>query len=111
MDTKLKKSIAFHPQTCGQTEVVNRNVVHLLIGYCSKHPKLWDEQLHYIQHAFNQEKHSSTQTAPFEVCFGYLPKSPLDFIFGKDVAIDGHSDIDKAQNFIEEIQMIHQQVQ
>ena len=101
MDTKLKKIIAFHPQTDGQTEVVNITVVHLLRGYCNKHPKLWDEQLHYIQHAYNQAKHSSTQTSPFEVCFGYLPKSPLDFIFEKDVAIDGHSDINKAQKFIE----------
>ena len=111
MDTKLKESTAFDPQTDGQTEVVNRIVVHLLRGYCSKHPKLWDEQVYYIQHAYNQRKNSSTQTSPFEACFGYLPKSPLDFIFGKDVEIGGHSDIHKAQNFIEKIQMIHQQVQ
>ena len=52
-----------------------------------------------------------TQTSPFEVCFGYFPKSPFDFIFRKDVAIDGHSDIDKARNFIEKIYIIHQQVQ
>ena len=100
MNTKLKKGTAFHPQTNGKTEVVNRTIVHLLRGYCNKHPMLWDEQLHYIQHAYSREKHSSTQTSPFEVCFGYFPKSPLDFIFGKDVAIDGHSDIDKARNFI-----------
>ena len=43
MDTKFKKSTDFHPQTNGQTEVVNRTIVHLLRGYCSKHPKLWDE--------------------------------------------------------------------
>jgi hypothetical protein len=111
MDTKLKKSTAFHPQTDGQTEVVNRTVVHLLRGYCSKHPKLWDEHLHYIQHAYNRAKHSSTQTSPFEACFGYLPKSPLDFIFGKDIAIDGQYDIDRAEKFIEQIQLIHQMVQ
>jgi hypothetical protein len=96
MDTKLKKSITFHPQTDGQTEVVSPTVVHLLHAYCSKHPKLWDEHLHYIQHAYNRAKHSSTQTSPFEACFGYLPKSPLDFIFGKDIVVDGQYDIDRA---------------
>lgn len=84
-------------------------VIHLLRGYRSKHPKLWHEHLHYIQHAYNQAKHSSTQTFPFEACLGYLPKSPLDLIFGKDVAIDGHSDIDKERMFI--IQLVHQRVQ
>ena len=82
---------------------MNRIVIHLLRGYCSKNPKLWDEKLHYIHHAYNREKHSSTQTSPFATCLGYFPKSPLDFIFGKDVAIDGHSDIDKENKFTEKI--------
>jgi len=50
MDTELKKSTTFHRQIDGQTEVVKRIVIHLLHGYCNKHPKLWDEHLHYIQH-------------------------------------------------------------
>jgi hypothetical protein len=91
--------------------VVNRTIVHILHGYCSKHPKIWDEHLHYIQHDYNQAKHSSTQTSPFEVCFGYLPKSPLYFIFGKDIAIDGHYYIDRAKKFIEQIQLVHKMVQ
>eukprot|EP00253_Pinus_taeda_P029627 PITA_29627 len=111
MDTRLKKSTAFHPQTDGQTEVVNRTIVHLLRGYCSKHPKLWDEHLHYIQHAYNRAKHSSTNTSPFEACFGYLPKSPLDFILEKYVTIEGHSDVEKSRSFIERIQQIHHQIQ
>jgi hypothetical protein len=55
--------------------------------------------------------HSSTQSSPFETCFGYLPKSPLDFIFGKDVDSYEHRDEDKAQKFIQKIQMVHQAVQ
>jgi hypothetical protein len=103
MDTKMKKSTTFHPQTNGQTEVVNRTVVHLLRGYCSKHPNLWDEYLHYIHHAYNQGKNSSNQTSPFEACYSYLSKSPLDFFFGKDIAIDGHYEIDREKKCIEKI--------
>ena len=94
MDSKLKKSTAFHPQIDGQTEVVNRTVVQLLRGYCSKHLKIWDEQLQYIQHAYNHAVHSSTNRSPFETCFGYLPKTPMDFSFGK-YAVDGHHDANK----------------
>ena len=111
MDTKLNKSIKFHLQKNVQAEVVNRTVIHLLRGYCSKHSKLWDEQLHSIQHAYNREKCSSTNTSPFEACFGYFPRSPLEFLFEKYVAIYGHSDIDKARKFIEKIQLVHHIVQ
>ena len=38
-------------------------------------------------------------------------RSPLDFIFGKDVDIDGHRDIEKTKKFIEQIQLRHQTVQ
>jgi hypothetical protein len=76
MDTKLKKSSSFHPQTDRQIEVVNRTVVHILRSYCRKHPKLWDNHLHYIQHAYNWAKNSLTQTSLFEACFGYFPTSP-----------------------------------
>ena len=64
-----------------------------------------------MQHAYNHAKHSSTQRSPFETCFGFTPKTPSDFVFGKDIAIDGQSDVEKATKFIEQIQEIHQVVQ
>ena len=103
--TKLKKSTSFHPQTDGKTEVVNRTVVQLLKGYCSKHPKFWDEQLQYIQHAYSHVVHSSKKKSPFETCFGYLPKTPMELSFGKDV-VDGHHDADKDLKFIQRIQVV-----
>ena len=67
--------------------------------------------MHYIKHAYNRAKQSSTLTSHFEAFLGYFPKSPFDFIFEKDVVVDGHSDIDKAKKFIEKIQLIHQTFQ
>jgi hypothetical protein len=33
--------------------------------------------------------HSSTQKTPFEVCLGYFPKSPMEFVFGEAGKEDG----------------------
>ena len=103
MDTRLKKSTTFHPQTDGQTKVVNRTLNQFLRGYCSKHPKLWDEHLCYVQHAYNHAKNSSTQRSPFDTCFGFIPRYPFDFIFERDVVLDGHNNVDRATRFIEHI--------
>jgi hypothetical protein len=81
--------------------VVNITLVHLLRAYCNKHFKIWDEHLCYVQHVYNRAKNYSTQRSPFETCLGYLPKSPLDFVFGKYIAVEGHSDVDRATKFIE----------
>jgi hypothetical protein len=88
MDTKLKRRTAFHPQTDGQTKVVNKTVVLFLRGYCNKHPKLWDEHIRYIQHDYNRDLRSSTQRSPFDTCFGYLPKVPLELMYGRDVDVN-----------------------
>jgi hypothetical protein len=60
LDTKLTKSTFFHTQIDGQTEVVNRMIVHILCMYNSKNPRTWDESLPYVHHSYNQALHSST---------------------------------------------------
>ena len=84
MDTKLIKSTQFHPQTKNQTKVLNKKIIHLLLGYCNQHPKLWNEQLQYIHNTYNKEKHSSTQKSPFGTSFGYFPPSPIDVYMDRE---------------------------
>jgi hypothetical protein len=65
LDTKLTKSIAFHPQTDGQIEVVNQMIVHILCMYNSKHSRTWDESILYIQNIYNRALHSSISHSRF----------------------------------------------
>jgi hypothetical protein len=115
LDTKLTKSTAFHPQTDGQTEVVNRMIVHILHMYNSKHPHIWDESLPYVQHNYNRALHSSTSHNPFQVGLGFQPLGPIDVSLPLAVTSTNSSpaptEADKATRFIERIQHIHQQVQ
>jgi hypothetical protein len=115
LDTKLTKSTAFHPQTDGQTEVINWMIVHILRMYNSKHPCTWDESLPYVQHSYNMALHSSIGRSPFQVGLGFQPLGPIDVALTlatawTDSSLD-QSAIDKATKFIDRIQHIHQQVQ
>lgn len=78
LDTKLTKSITFHPWTDGQEEVINRMIVHILCMYNSKHPQTWDESLPYVQHNYNRSLHSSTSRSLFQVGLGFQPLCLID---------------------------------
>jgi hypothetical protein len=104
MDTKLKRSTYFHPQTDRQTKVVNRIVVLFLRGYYNKCRKLWDEQIPYVQHPYNRALHSSTQISPFETCFGYLLKVPLELMYMRNVDVNEERTEDRTHKFIQGIQ-------
>ena len=75
-------------RTDGWKKVVNKTMVLFLRGYYRKQPKLWDEKIPYLHHAYNRALHSSTQSSPFETSFGYLPKVPLDLMYGRDVDVN-----------------------
>ena len=112
LDTKLTKSTAFHPKTNGQTEVVNRMIVHILRMYNSKDPHTWDESLPYVQHIYSWALHNSTDHSPFQAGLGFQPLCPINVAmpFAATQADSAHvqSEADKANNFIECIQNIRQ---
>jgi hypothetical protein len=107
LDTKITKSTTFHPQTDGQTEVVNQMIVHIMCMYNSKHPEIWDESLPYVQHSCNRALYSSTSHSPFQVGLGFQLLCPIDVAmpFAATRAYSTHvqSEVNKANNFIERI--------
>ena len=114
MDTKLTKSTTFHPQTDGQTEVVNLMIMHILRMYNAKHPRTWDESLPYVQHSYNRALHSSTGHSPFQVELGFQPLGPIDVALPLAVTLTESSPAptqpNKSTQFIEWIHHIHQYV-
>jgi hypothetical protein len=70
--------MAFHPQTDGQTEVINQIIVHILCMYNYKNPRTWDESIPYFHYSYNQALHISTIHNPFQVGLGFQPLGPID---------------------------------
>ncbi|XP_031376072.1 uncharacterized protein LOC116191936, partial [Punica granatum] len=78
LGTKLLFSTTCHPQTDGQTEVVNRTLSTLLRAIIKKNIKTWEECLPHVEFAYNRSVHSATKFSPFEVVYGFNPLTPLD---------------------------------
>jgi hypothetical protein len=67
LGTKLLFSTTCHPQTDGQTEVVNRTLSTMLRTILKKNIKMWEECLPHVEFAYNRSMQSTTKMCPFKV--------------------------------------------
>lgn len=82
MGTRLHLSIACHPQTDRQTEVLNRcleGYLHFMIGECPKEWLLW---LPLAEWWYNTTYHSAIQTTPYEALYGQSPSLHIPYLVG-----------------------------
>jgi hypothetical protein len=70
---KLAMSMAYHPQTDGQTERVNQEMEQFLCLFVNEGQDDWDELLPLGEFAYNNHVHSSTQQTLFMVDTGQHP--------------------------------------
>ena len=75
---KRRLSTAFHPQTDGQTEVLNRILEGYLRAYTSLECMNWARLLPSAEYAYNNSRSSSTKITPFKALYGYDPELRTD---------------------------------
>jgi hypothetical protein len=80
--TRLNMSTAYHAETDGQTERVNRVMLDILRHYVSKEQSDWDILLPVVEFAINSAKHRSTGFSPFYLNYGREPVTPAAFLRG-----------------------------
>jgi transposase InsO family protein len=65
LDTNLKFSLAYHPQTDGQTERTNQVLEDTLRACTLQHGSSWDKSLPYAEFSYNNSCQASLKMLPF----------------------------------------------
>jgi hypothetical protein len=92
VDTQLRFSSTYHPQTDGQTKRVNQ-ILEGMLGACAlQYERSWDKSLSYTEFFYNNSYQESLKMALFEMLYGRRCQTPLFWsearewkVFGPDI--------------------------
>jgi transposase InsO family protein len=101
LGTEQAMSTAFHPQTDGQTERVNRYLEEMLRHYVSPRQDDWDEYLAVVEFAINNAYHESIGNTPFRLNNGKHPHLPY--------TVDEETSVPAATSFVQRMRHLLKQ--
>jgi hypothetical protein len=96
----LKFSLAYLPQTDGQTERTNQ-ILEDMLRACALQDKLgWDKRLPYAEFSYNNIYQASLKMSPFEALYGRNCITPLHWhqpgkrqVFGPEILLEAKENI------------------
>lgn len=77
--TQLHRSSAYHPQSDGQTEVVNKIMENYLRCFIGGQPNTWAKWLPWLEFWYNTSFQVSINCTPFKVVYGREPPRLLRY--------------------------------
>ncbi|GKE72604.1 putative reverse transcriptase domain-containing protein [Tanacetum coccineum] len=70
-------SMAYHPQTDGQSERTIQTLEDMLCACMIEFGKGWDRHLPLVEFLYNNSYHTSIKVAPFEALYGHKCRLPV----------------------------------
>lgn len=83
MGSKLLMSSAFHPQTDGQTEAVNKAIGMYLCCLTGDRPRQWVRWLPWAEYIYNTTFHTALKETPFKLVYGRDPPTFRSYASGE----------------------------
>jgi hypothetical protein len=99
-------SLAYHPETDGKTDVVNKSLVNLLRSLVTEHHNQWDKILPQEEFSYNDSPNKSTGKISFQILYVMQPRgvSELRDLEKSEIRSVG------AEDFAAETQKLHSQI-
>jgi hypothetical protein len=69
LDTQLRFSSSYHPQTDGQTERGNQILEDKMRACALQYGRCWDKSVSYAEFSYNNSYQESLKMAPFEMLY------------------------------------------
>jgi hypothetical protein len=104
LGTHLIHSLAYHPQTDGQTERVNQIIEDVLRACVLEHQKSCDQNLPWAEFSYTNTYQESLKMAPFEVLYGRRRHTTLNWIEPGEKVIFGPNLVEEAEATVRHIQ-------
>jgi transposase InsO family protein len=97
LDTQLRFSSAYHPQTYGQTERVNQILEDMLRAYALQYGRSWDKSLLYAKFSYNNSYQESLKMALFEMLYGRRCRTLLFWSEAREQKVFGPDNLQEAE--------------